>query len=388
MNKSGIGVEMDKTIFITGATGNIGGKIVIRILKDDPSAQLILLIRGQNEAEIRRRLSANIRILEPDFDFEQCRQNIRIACGDITEENLGLSDNIRKELTTKVTHIIHSAAATQFTLPLVCARQINYFGTMNVMAFAREIKSLGIPVQVTYISTAFVCGTNNGIVGENELPKPKRFANTYEQTKWEAEKYVRTLMPKLPITVFRPSIVVGDSITGRTLAFNVMYTPLHYIYRGALSIIPCDSNNSLDVVPLDYVADSICQIFLKGRDSAGHTYNIVAGDRAESVGNIVEYATRYFNLNNHHQSINHIRFISPLLYHSLYHFFRGKMRRMADIFEIYESYICARREFDDTNTRVALRGSGINVSEMKSYFINILDFCIKSNWGKRMKQAG
>jgi nucleoside-diphosphate-sugar epimerase len=382
MRKLGTGKDMEKTVFITGATGNIGGKIVIKILRDNPRTRLIILVRGKDEKEGRQRLFLNLRILDPELNPEQYQGRIRIIAGDITADNLGLSGDVQSEIAGEITHIIHSAAATQFNLPLVCARQINLYGTQQVMSFAKNIRRKGNLRHVSYISTAFVGGDKKGIIGEDEVLFPGEFANSYEQTKWEAEKYVRSLMPDLPVTIFRPSIVVGDSQTGRTLSFNVMYGPLHYIYRGVLRILPCHPDTGLDVIPLDYAADAINFILFHTEGTAGKTYNIVAGGKAEPVGAIVAEAVRIFGIDHN------IHFVSPTLYRAARHLLYGRYRRMAQLFKIYEPYLSGRRVFDDSNTRAALHGSGINFPSLQSYLGNILTFCLVVEWGRKRRQVG
>ena len=49
------------------------------------------------------------------------------------------------------------------------------------------------------------------------------FRNAYERSKFEAELMLREEGAHLPLQVLRPSIVVGDSRTGRTSSFNVLY---------------------------------------------------------------------------------------------------------------------------------------------------------------------
>src|SRR5204863_308093 len=103
----------------------------------------------------------------------------------------------------------------------------------------------------------------------------------------EADLVVRERAPELPVQVVRPSIVVGDSRSGWTPAFNVLYTPLRAFSRGAYPMVPARRSSPVDVVPVDYVADSV--LALAGR--AGQTHHLVAGQRASSVGEIIDLAS-------------------------------------------------------------------------------------------------
>ena len=92
---------------------------------------------------------------------------------------------------------------------------------------------------------------------EEELDDSFGFWSTYEQSKCEAERAVWAERNDLPVSVFRLSMVVGDSRTGHTSAFNVLYWPLKMLSRGFFKIVPADPNGVVDVVPVDYVADAI-----------------------------------------------------------------------------------------------------------------------------------
>ena len=115
---------MTETIFITGATGNIGAKLVVRLLETDSDRKLILLVRGSSPANARERLGHVLKITEPDLP-QSCTRRITIVCGDITRERFGLSEREYNALACRVTHIIHSAALTKFNVPLPEAREAN-----------------------------------------------------------------------------------------------------------------------------------------------------------------------------------------------------------------------------------------------------------------------
>lgn len=379
---------MADTIFITGATGNIGGKLVIRILEDDPSARLILLVRGKSTVEAEQRVEKVLGILSPETNLQENRKRIRVVCGDITVKGLGLSESVLDSLASEVTHIIHSAAATQFTLSLECTRQINFTGTRNVMEFAARVNKAGNLKRIAHISTAFVCGDRDGVILEDELCQGQKFSNSYEQSKWETETMVRELMSELPIAIFRPSIVVGDSVTGRTIAFNVLYTPLRFICRGDIKALPCSADTPLDVIPLDYAADAIHHIFLKTANCVGKTYNIVAGkEAAVTIGEIVRRAVRYVDFASAGQAVGQPGFVSPGLFSAASRFLHGKAKKILRLLQIYTPYISIKRVFDNRNTVQALQGTCISPPKLTGYLNVILSHCLETEWGKQNRQA-
>ncbi len=379
---------MKKIIFITGATGNIGGKLVTRILKDDASVRLILLVRASSNMEAQRRVEDVIRVLSPEIDLVQARKKIRVICGDITLNGLGLPESVLCSLAGEVTHMIHAAATTQLDLPLEYAHLVNYIGTKNVMTFARQTWEAGTLQRIAHISTAYVCGKKEGIIYEDEKNSCPQFSNTYQETKWETEQFILNSFSDLPFVIFRPSIVVGDSQTGITIAFNVLYTPLKWIQKGMLTMLPGSPNIPVDVVPVDFVTNAIHHIFLKTDQCVGKTYHLVAGrTKSTTVGEIVERALHYFNRREENEPLARIKFLPPGSYVSASPFLLGKERRALQLVKIYKPYLCMTRFFDNTHTLDTLQGTSISAPMLSSYFDNILAYSFATHWGKHMKNA-
>ena len=139
-----------------------------------------------------------------------------------------------------------------------------------------------------HVSTAYVGGTHVGRFGEDDLDVGQGFRNTYEQTKLEAERVVRA--SGLPVRVVRPSIIVGESTTGWTSSFNVLYPPLQALARGLVTRIPADPDAIVDVVPVDHVADVIEAAHVP--PDAPATLHAVAGEGALRAGELAALAAR------------------------------------------------------------------------------------------------
>jgi len=379
---------MNKIVFLTGATGLVGGNLIPRILKDDSITRLILLVRGDTDKETTERVYEVINKLSPEMDHSQIENRIQVVRGDITLDRLGIPESIYNRLASEVTHVIHSAATVQFQLPLECARLVNYTGTRNIMIFAQHAQQNGGLKGVAYISTAYVSGDRAGRILENELACDQHFANTYEQTKFESEKLVWQLMSELPLTIFRPSIIVGDSKTGRTTAFNVLYPPLKLISHKMVRILPGSRYTPLDIVPVDFVANAINSIFLKNNEGIGKIYHLTAGDEnSTTVGEVVDLAMAYIDITKIAGNLQPIRFIVPEEYHSAIQSLCGHEKRVWQAIETYAPYLCVNRTFDNANTCSALRNTGITIPDFKNYYQTILQYCIQTDWGKRLKLA-
>jgi long-chain acyl-CoA synthetase len=379
---------MGKILFLTGGTGFVGGNLIPHILNGDPATKLIVLLRANSDREAEQRLHALLWTLSPQIDVADATTRIKLIRGDITSSRLGLSESVYNGLAAEVTHIIHSAATVQFQLPLPCARLVNCEGTKKVIELAQRASDSGKLQHFAYVSTAYVSGTRGRQIYEHEFDRGQQFANTYEQTKFEAEGIVRQKMHELPITIFRPSIIVGDSKTGKTTSFNVLYPALKLIYSGILKTLPGSPDTPMDVVPIDYVVHAIHHIFLQTNNGTGKTYHLTASERnATSSGEIVDRAVDYFNQITPTRNISRIQFLPPETYEAAKRCGSEMGKKAFHAMDLYEPYLCVERVFDNTNTRAALADTGVGPPDFKMYYQKLLEYCIETDWGRPINKA-
>src|SRR5262249_47810557 len=137
-----------------------------------------------------------------------------------------------------------------------------------------------------YISTCHVCGKRRGSIPEESLDESYGFFNHYEQSKLEAERLVRS--SGLPFATFRLSSVVGDSRTGYSATFKVMYWPLKMLSRGMAWAVPADRRGIVDIVPVDYVCEAL-EILSAEPAARGATFHLAAGPSYSStIGQLLE----------------------------------------------------------------------------------------------------
>jgi hypothetical protein len=190
---------------------------------------------------------------------------------------------------------------------------------------------------------------------------------------------VREHCDRLPIQIFRPSIVVGEADTGWTPAFNVIYGPLKAFARGAYKALPARRSSPVDVVPVSYVADAIFE--LSGREApSGATYNLAAGDSASSVGEVLELSADYFNRRRPRviPSAAYRRLVHPLL------MMRADERRRKALkaSEVFFPHFTMRVRYDTTNARTGLAGTDVAVPPLPDYFGRLMDYATAVEWGK------
>ena len=219
---------MSKPVLVlTGATGFLGRELVHHLLAEDPSLRLALLIRGRDDAQARAR---GLEVLADQLSgeaLEAALQRVEIVRADLERDNLGLDAATYAGLAGRATGVIHGAASVSFSLPVDQARAINVEGTRRMLDLARAAEC-----PLDYVGTAYVAGDRSGTALETELDVGQAFHNTYEQTKLESEAMVRARAGEQQVTIYRPSIIVGDSTTGRTASFKVLYWPLKIFARG------------------------------------------------------------------------------------------------------------------------------------------------------------
>ena len=300
--------------------------------------------------------------------------HVTALAGDVTEPALGVP---AAEI-ADVTHVVHCAATVAFDHPLDEARRINVGGTRNVLDVCRRLSRLE---RLDAVSTCYVAGRRGDLVKEPDLSDAYGFNNSYEQTKYESELALRAAMPELPIAVHRPSIVVGDSRTGRTGAFKVLYWPLKVIARGWLPAVPYDPGAQLDIVPVDYVTSAILAL---SRDSAtlGRTFHLAAGPgRDTTLGALAGHLSTRFGrrLPMRVRPVWWQRVVRPALMMMP----SPALRRTLRTGLVYRPYLQMRVQFDTSDAEDRLRAHGIGCPRVVDYIDTIVDAAIASDFGKR-----
>ena len=367
---------MGKSIVITGATGFLGREIVAALLQDDPKVRLTLLVRGKDDADARRRGDQLLADVLSGAALADGKQRCDVVRADLEKELLGLDQAGYDALVKRTSAVIHGAASVSFSLPLDEARRINVEGTRRILDLAQAAGA-----RVDYIGTAYVAGDRRGLAREGELDVGQPFRNSYEQSKMEAEKLAQERSHTQPIAIFRPSIIVGDSVTGRTSSFKVLYWPLKIYGRGLWRVVPGRPQTPVDVVPSDYVVRAILHI-RKDPKSAGQVYHLAAGpERSATLGALSELAAEFFHVKPalFVQPGLFIKYARPLVDR----FTWGNVKRILTNGRVYTPYLSLRLSFDTTNARRALAGSGIEVPRVEGYFETLFRYCIDTDWGKR-----
>jgi thioester reductase-like protein len=253
------------TVLFTGFPGFLGSELVPRVLARDPGLRARCLVQRKFAALARRRVEE---LATPSSGLGG---RIELVEGDITVPGLDL----RAGALDDVVEIFHLAALYDLSVPRLPAVRVNVDGTRNVLDAAAGCPRLD---RFQYVSTCYVSGRRGGTVTERDLPHAAGFHNFYEETKYEAELLVQERMRAgLPATIYRPSVVVGDSTTGATQKYDGPYYVIRWLLkqpRVALMPVVGDTRaHALNVVPRDFVVAAIAHLSAAAC-SAGKVYQL------------------------------------------------------------------------------------------------------------------
>jgi len=275
----------NKYIGLTGATGLLGSYLMKDLLA--AGQNVVAFVRKSRTESARSRIETILQY----FEKTQGRFLSRpiVIESDLGKENLGIdaewSDWIRQHIDT----LLHNAASLEFLLDEKTNEPYhsNVGGTKNVLEFCREY---GIK-KFHHVSTAYVCGLREGTVRETELECGQEYGNDYEASKATSERAVRDASFLDEITVYRPAIIVGDSVTGYTPTFHGFYTPLKILYpvinakdvtvqgvKEMIAALGMNGNDEKNFVPVDWISRVMTYIMLRP-EYHGDCYHLAPGNR-------------------------------------------------------------------------------------------------------------
>ena len=250
-------------ILFTGFPGFIGERLLPRLLAAREGASAVCVVQARfAEAAVASR--AAIEALHPG-----CAGRIELVEGDITRERIGLADP--GPVAARVVEAWHLAAIYDLAVSRELGMTVNVKGTRNVLQYLAGARGLR---RLHYVSTAYVSGDATGTFRETDLDVGQGFKNHYEETKFLAE--IDVAGSRLPATIYRPAIVVGDSRSGETGKFDGPYFTLSAMERipsPGLFVKVGRGRNPANLVPVDFVVDALAALSgLPGVE--GRTYHL------------------------------------------------------------------------------------------------------------------
>jgi thioester reductase-like protein len=254
-----------KTILFTGFPGFIGMRLLPRVLELQPETHVACLVQEKFIDAARRSLAALV------AGHAHTHGRVELVAGDITQAGLGIAAGKAAELRRSLWQAWHLAAVYDLAVTRELGRRVNVEGTRNVLDFAAAAPRFE---RLQYASTAYVSGTARGVFRETDLDVGQGFKNHYEETKFQAE--IEVVRSRIPATIYRPGVVVGDSKTGETAKFDGPYLVLSLMERlpspGVFFRVGTGGGR-VNIVPVDFVVEAMARLAASS-GSGGRTYHL------------------------------------------------------------------------------------------------------------------
>ncbi len=344
------------TVLMTGFPGFLGSALLPGILRRT-DGEALCLVQAKFAALAERRVE------ELTASDEALRGRIRLLEGDITIPGLGVAPDALRD----VSEAWHLAAVYDLAVQRELGMLVNVEGTRNVLDALEHCPSLE---RVHYFSTCYVSGRYAGPFAEDDLEVGAPFNNYYEETKHLAEVDVRRRMKGgLPATIYRPSIVVGDSRTGETQKYDGPYFIMQWLLRQpSRAVLPTAGDPTVtrvNVVPRDFIVDAVG--YLSGLSaSSGRTYQL-ADPHPLTVDEIADTLARATGR----------KLIKVPLPRAVA---KGALARIPPLYKLMRippesvDYFAHPTHYLTDHVRADLAGSGIEVPPFRSYAARLVEF--------------
>ena len=359
-------------IFLTGSTGYIGAHVAANLL-DTHGAALNVLVRGKDAQDSALRLWQAMQ-LHMDFPrfYEHLQTRIRIFPGDLTAPQFGLNRDSYDRLIHTTDSVVHCAASLNRKSEKSCLN-VNLRGTLEVVQLARRSHYYHGLRRFSNVSTVAVAGKrHNEIVTEDRsIDWDRSDYDPYARTKKFSEHMVRELLPDVAITIFRPSIVLGDSRYADTTQFDMVKA---FVFLAGLKALPFRPTDKIDIVNVDFVAEAIATLHQKAEPKYD-TYHLSSGTGSQTFRELTEALS----------AAQHKR--APLFLPVLERPFastvnalasrKGSIAYGASLMKVFMPYLLWNTVFDNTRVTAELGKSPVPFS---TYSYSLLKFSREHNF--------
>ena len=272
-------------LLVTGGSGFLGSQFIVGWLERHAEARVACLVRAPDVEAATAKLQAALLRAADDggltTGLEALLSRATAICGDLTSLDwVGRVEQWQAGLPIRV---LHCAANLSFRAnDRETVLQTNVEGTRIMLGAARALGA----TEFNYVSTAYIAGDRVGNILEDEIGQPSAFTNAYEESKWEAEAMVRSVCAEmaLPFRIFRPSIIIGHSVTHRLSALSGFYKVAETMQalgrsgrtQGETILLPMPHDATLDLIPVDVVVAEMIELLEAGSTSQGHAFHLTS----------------------------------------------------------------------------------------------------------------
>jgi nucleoside-diphosphate-sugar epimerase len=386
-------------IFLTGATGFLGSHLAAGLI--GRGYTITVLARPGKAGSAAARM---IRLLDWFGVPGEERRRLTVVEGDIGVEGFGADPSSLLNILRNTDEIVHCASSTSFAERKSDeVRSVNLDGLDRVLEFAAASRA----GHFHHVGTAYAAGKVSGRVMEEPVSS-REFHNVYEETKARGEALAADACRAsgIGLTVIRPSVVYGDSRTGRSLLFNAVYYPvrtalmLRDIYEkdirehggrraermgvrigpdGAVRLplrIEVVRGGGISLIPVDYFAEAFMAVM---EDAPGGGIFHLANARLTTVEEIIDFSSRLFRLSGIRAADGAEFLETP----------RSPLEALYDHYlEVYGPYMRDVRVFDTSRSDAVLAPKGIVCPRFDyAVFERCMSYAVEVDWGARLFEA-
>ena len=355
--------------FVTGATGFIGKRLVKALLARR-GATVFFLLRPGSESKVPELLAY----------WGAAKGRAVPVMGDLTGKKLGVAADQIKALKGQVDHLYHLAAVYDLDADEASQVAVNVEGTRNAVEFAKAIDAR----RFHHVSSIAAAGLYEGVFREDMFDEAENLDHPYFATKHESEKIVRTEC-KVPWTVYRPAMVVGDSHTGEMDKIDGPYYFFKLIQRMRQILPPWMPSIGLEggrinIVPVDYVVAALDHISHGALEGSGQCFHLVDPEGLR-VGDVLAIFSKAAHAPKMNVFVNAalLGFIPRGVKKSLMALapvrrVRNAVMKDLGLPEEILTFVNYPTRFDDRDTQKALKGTGIACPPLKDYAWRLWDY--------------
>jgi len=272
------------TTLLTGVTGYIGSYVAHELLQRSDE-RLAVLVRAESIDQAKQRLWKSLQ-LHMDFDeFARVLPRFDFYLGDLTAPELGLDATARARLVDSMRSVVHCAASLNRKSSKVCFN-VNLRGTLSLIKLMREAHDRRPLRRFSEVSTVAVAGmrSHETVLEDQSVDWDRSDYDPYARTKKFCEHMIHELLPDVPTTIFRPSIVLGDSRFPATTQFDMVRAFAALAY---MRVLPLRRDWRVDIVSANYVGEAIARVHLDA--GPRHSiYHLSSGEDSLTYGQIVD----------------------------------------------------------------------------------------------------
>jgi NAD(P)-dependent dehydrogenase (short-subunit alcohol dehydrogenase family) len=354
--------------FVTGATGFIGKRLVQKLLLRK-GAVVHVLIRPGSEGKLK-----DLR----EFCGGSAARLLPVS-GDLTRKKLGVSAEQIKQLKGTIDHAYHLAAIYDLGADEASQVEVNVEGTRNTVEFAKAIDA----GHFHHVSSIAAAGLYEGVFREDMFEEAENYEHPYFMTKHVSEKIVRQEC-KVPWSMYRPAMVVGDSQTGEMDKIDGPYYFFKLIQRMRQLLPPWMPSIGLEggrinIVPVDFVVDALNAISHQ-KDITSRCYHLVdpVGYR---VGDVLDIFSKAAHAPKMNVFVNAalLGFIPRSVTKGLMALapvrrVRNAVMQDLGLPEDMLTFVNYPTRFDCRDAQAALKGSGITCPNLHDYAWRLWDY--------------